>query len=362
MARLTGFCLLAALLGICLATEDAEHLKKIRHLCLKSLEKVKPGTDEEHLKHGTGIYTTMLAGHPDLRHYFIGHENYTEEQIEKSAFFKKQGQKILTSIHMLANSYDNPAAFKAYTRDVVDRHERINVELESKLWKEFWDIFLEFLAKHETVDDETKAAWHELGTKFSEEAVKHHHIDHEHLKHEREILMKSLHKVEPGLNAHGIQNGLDLYKVMLGGHPNLRKYFKGKEHFTPDDIQKSIFFKKQGQRLLVAVHVLAASYDCPDTFRAYIRDLLERHERIDVHLEADVWKMFFDEILLEFLAKKETVSDEEKKAWHELGHHFVDETLDYLVFKKNGSNITANYQNDKGDSSSKQRNHRKLES
>lgn len=52
--------------------------------------------------------------------------------------------------------------------------------------------------------------------------------------------------------------------------PDLRKYFKGAEHYTADDVQKSERFAKQGQRILLAVHFIVVSADRPDVIKGRI--------------------------------------------------------------------------------------------
>ncbi|VDK77365.1 unnamed protein product [Anisakis simplex] len=60
------------------------------------------------------------------------------------------------------------------------------------------------------------------------------------------LCMKSLEKARVGKDPDSIQHGRDFYKYMFGHYPDLRKYFKGAEKFTPEDVQKSERFTKQG--------------------------------------------------------------------------------------------------------------------
>ncbi|KHJ98298.1 hypothetical protein OESDEN_01720 [Oesophagostomum dentatum] len=50
---------------------------------------------------------------------------------------------------------------------------------------------------------------------------------------------KSLELCAIGGGPKEIQNAKDFYKYMFTNHPDLRKYFKGAENFTADDVQKS---------------------------------------------------------------------------------------------------------------------------
>ncbi|KAI6212287.1 GLOBIN domain-containing protein [Aphelenchoides besseyi] len=88
-------------------------------------------------------------------------------------------------------------------------------------------------------------------------------------------LFDSLDKAKATLE--GKQNGLDFYKFFFTNFPQLRIHFRGAEHYTADDVQKSERFEKQGKRLLLALHFLAASYDHPDVIKAYARELVIRH-------------------------------------------------------------------------------------
>lgn len=60
----------------------------------------------------------------------------------------------------------------------------------------------------------------------------------------RQIMLDSLKPVfvEP----QNEQNGKDFYKFFFTNYPDLRKYFKGAEHYVADDVQKSERFAKQG--------------------------------------------------------------------------------------------------------------------
>uniref|UniRef100_A0A915BXR3 Globin family profile domain-containing protein n=1 Tax=Parascaris univalens TaxID=6257 RepID=A0A915BXR3_PARUN len=142
-------------------------------LCRKSLQNVPCGLGAKEIEHGTDLYALIFDKHPELRHYFKGHENFTGAQVKASDHFKKQGQTLLLACHALANMLDDPASFKAYSREIIDRHLRINVHLDPKLWSAFWAIFLDFLSTKGSVDDATKDAWFQLGKQFSDECLSH---------------------------------------------------------------------------------------------------------------------------------------------------------------------------------------------
>ncbi|VDK64508.1 unnamed protein product [Anisakis simplex] len=79
----------------------------------------------------------------------------------------------MLACHALADMQDDPSTFKAYSREIIDRHLRMNIHLEPKWWNDFWQIFLEFLETKGPVDDATKKAWLELGKQFSDECLAH---------------------------------------------------------------------------------------------------------------------------------------------------------------------------------------------
>ncbi|VDK38692.1 unnamed protein product [Gongylonema pulchrum] len=90
-----------------------------------------------------------------------------------------------------------------------------------------------------------------------------------------------------GTDETAIQHGINFYKYMFGYHSDLRKYFKGAENFTPEDVQNSERFAKQGQRILLATRVVVNTYDDPDTFKAYAREMVNRH--IKFKMDRSLW-------------------------------------------------------------------------
>lgn len=138
---------------------------------------------------------------------------------------------------------------------------------------------------------------------------------------------RTLNSANVGTGSAEIQNGKDFYKFMFGNFPDLRVYFKGAENFTPDDVQKSERFEKQGQRILLACHILASTFDEPDVFKAYARETVNRHRQFK--MDPALWSAFFA-VFVGYLKTKTTVSAEEEKAWSELGKVFAAEALDHL--------------------------------
>ncbi|WKY10083.1 hypothetical protein Q1695_002436 [Nippostrongylus brasiliensis] len=125
------------------------------------------------------------------------------------------------------------------------------------------------------------------------------------------------------------QNGIDFYKFFFTNHKDLRKFFKGAEKFSADDVQKSERFEKLGTSLLLAVHILANTYDNEAVFDGWVRELMNRHEKRGV--DAKLWKIFFDDIWVPFLESKGAkVSDDTKAAWKELNKKFNSEAQHQL--------------------------------
>lgn len=119
------------------------------------------------------------------------------------------------------------------------------------------------------------------------------------------------------------RNGKDFYKHLFTTVPDLRKYFKGAENFTADDVEKSDRFGRQGEALLMSLYVLSDTITDPVAFKAFSQDLAHRH--VPRNVGPDLFAAFFP-VLLAFLATKGAVSDETKTAWTELAHKFVAET------------------------------------
>ncbi|KAI6198423.1 Glb-1 [Aphelenchoides besseyi] len=137
-------------------------------------------------------------------------------------------------------------------------------------------------------------------------------------------LFDSLEKAKATLE--GKQNGLDFYKFFFSNFPQLRIYFRGAEHYNADDVQKSERFEKQGKRLLLALHFLAASYDHPDVIKAYARELVIRHK--PYKMTEGLWHAFWD-VWIAYLETRMDVKKETRFAWTKVGKIFSDEADSY---------------------------------
>ncbi|XGW01616.1 hypothetical protein V3C99_014051 [Haemonchus contortus] len=139
---------------------------------------------------------------------------------------------------------------------------------------------------------------------------------------------KSLETLMPiGTAQEQIQGAKEFYKYMFSHHPDLRKYFKGAEHFTADDVQKSDRFDKQGQRIQLAMHILADTFDDEPTFRAYARETINRHRQYK--MAPELWSAFFD-VFVNFLQSRGKLTDEQKAAWKQVGEVFNEECQKHL--------------------------------
>lgn len=118
--------------------------------------------------------------------------------------------------------------------------------------------------------------------------------------------------------------GLDFYKFMFTEFPDLRKYFKGAQNYTVADIEKSERFLKQGQRMLLGMHLIAATYDQPDVLKAYAREMVNKHRQFKMDIA--LWSAFFD-VWLAFMATRGTVDEKTKQAWKSAGKTFADECV-----------------------------------
>uniref|UniRef100_A0A915LGI3 Globin family profile domain-containing protein n=1 Tax=Meloidogyne javanica TaxID=6303 RepID=A0A915LGI3_MELJA len=114
------------------------------------------------------------------------------------------------------------------------------------------------------------------------------------------LCLESLSKIKIGTGPEEKQNGKDFYKYFFTNYPDLRVYFKGAEKYTADDVQKSERFEKQGQRILLAMHLTARVY---------------ADEKIKLKAFWTVWTGF--------LATKISLDEGHKTAWMTLGQDFA---------------------------------------
>nr|CCC54336.1 myoglobin-1 [Heligmosomoides bakeri] len=139
----------------------------------------------------------------------------------------------------------------------------------------------------------------------------------------------SLHVVPLGKTDDKKYNGRSFYEYFFSHHPEHRKYFKGAESFTADDVAKSDRFEKLGNGLLLSVNVLANTYDNEDVFRAFVRETIDRH--VSRGLDPALWKAFWG-IWEKFLESKgHALTADEKAAWEALGTRFNDEAQQQLA-------------------------------
>ncbi|WKY11234.1 hypothetical protein Q1695_003084 [Nippostrongylus brasiliensis] len=139
---------------------------------------------------------------------------------------------------------------------------------------------------------------------------------------------KSLESSVPiGTEPSEIQGAKDFYKYMFTHHADLRRFFKGAQEFTAEDVQNSERFEKQGQRILLAVYILANTFDDEKVFRAYVRETINRHRQYK--MEPELWAAFFT-VYANFLDSRGALTDQQKAAWKQMGEVFDDESQKHL--------------------------------
>uniref|UniRef100_A0AC34PYA8 Globin family profile domain-containing protein n=1 Tax=Panagrolaimus sp. JU765 TaxID=591449 RepID=A0AC34PYA8_9BILA len=142
---------------------------QVKQLCRQSLPKV--GTDPAAIQNGVDFYKFFFTNHPNLRSYFKGAEDYDAEAVQKSERFARLGTGMITSNTVMADLYDDPEVFKAYIRELVDRHRER--KLAPELWGIFHSVFMSFLESKKPLTADEKAAWTQLGKDFADEANAH---------------------------------------------------------------------------------------------------------------------------------------------------------------------------------------------
>ncbi|KAK6041089.1 globin [Cooperia oncophora] len=162
--------LILALAGF-VAYATAMSPEDVKKNALAALEIVPLGTTPEKVQNGKDFYKYFFTNHQENRKYFKGAESFTADDVQKSDRFTKLGTGLLMSVHILANTYDNEMVFRAFVRDLMDRHKDRGVD--PKLWKGFWGIYEAFLeSKGKALSADQKAAIDAIGTRFNEEAQK----------------------------------------------------------------------------------------------------------------------------------------------------------------------------------------------
>uniref|UniRef100_A0A915EHI4 Globin family profile domain-containing protein n=1 Tax=Ditylenchus dipsaci TaxID=166011 RepID=A0A915EHI4_9BILA len=111
------------------------------------------------------------------------------------------------------------------------------------------------------------------------------------------------------------QNGLDFYKF-----------------FSPTILT----CEKQGHRILLAMHIVAKTYEDPMIFHAYIREVVNRHRqfKMEPSLWVAFWTVFTGYLESKNAAVNEKLSQDTKEAWMELGQEFATVAREHL--KKSG--------------------------
>ncbi|PIO72386.1 globin [Teladorsagia circumcincta] len=157
---------LAGFVAFTSAMSDADVKKNF----LAALESAPLGSTPEKIQNGKDFYKFLFTNNPEVRKYFKGAESFTADDVQKSDRFATQGSALLTSVHILADTYDNEMIFRAFVRDLMNRHKERG--LDPKLWKDFWGIFEKFLNERKALSADQKTAIETLGTRFNEEAQK----------------------------------------------------------------------------------------------------------------------------------------------------------------------------------------------
>ncbi|CAB3398785.1 unnamed protein product [Caenorhabditis bovis] len=157
-------------------TEDYQEVvsmdrKRIRDLCVESLQDLMVGTSPKHIANGKGFYEYSFGNFPELRVYFKGAEHYTVEDVKKSQRFEDKGQRALLACHLVANIYDNDDVFRGYIRETINRHRQY--KMDPALWEGFWTVWTGYMASAGCLTDEQRAAWMQLGKDFNAECQVH---------------------------------------------------------------------------------------------------------------------------------------------------------------------------------------------
>ena len=136
----------------------------------------------------------------------------------------------------------------------------------------------------------------------------------------QQLCLESIKDLKVGIGQEEQQNGKDFYKYFFGNYPQLRVYFKGAENYTPADVQKSERFEKQGQRLLLAMHLCANIFANKMVFEMFVREQVNRHRQFK--LDPALWTAFWT-VWTGFLESKGKLSEKHKDAWFQLGKQFA---------------------------------------
>ncbi|GMR60461.1 hypothetical protein PMAYCL1PPCAC_30656 [Pristionchus mayeri] len=134
-----------------------------------------------------------------------------------------------------------------------------------------------------------------------------------------QILCDSLSLAVVGNGEPPVENGQELYQFLFKIDPRMQSHFLGAHEFMGQDPKQNTRFAKQGQRLLMSIHTIAANFDNPEAFDKNVSDLIKRHE--DRMVEPGLWKLFFPFFAL-FIKTKGDLTPIEEDAWRQLGDRF----------------------------------------
>ncbi|GMT06363.1 hypothetical protein PENTCL1PPCAC_28537 [Pristionchus entomophagus] len=134
-----------------------------------------------------------------------------------------------------------------------------------------------------------------------------------------QILCDSLSVAVVGIGEPPVENGQEFYQFLFHIHPRLQAHFVGADEFMGQDPKQPTKFAKQGQRLLMAIHTIAAAFDNPEAFHKNVSDLIKRHR--DRNVDPFLWREFFG-YFVTFLKTKGEMAPIEEAAWLQLGLRF----------------------------------------
>ncbi|KAF8355985.1 hypothetical protein PRIPAC_97608 [Pristionchus pacificus] len=143
--------------------------------------------------------------------------------------------------------------------------------------------------------------------------------DDEEKKLTSQILCDSLSLAIVGNGEPPVENGQEFYQFLFTIDPRLQSHFVGADEFMGQDPKEPTKFAKQGQRLLMAIHTMAASFDDSEAFDKTVSDLIKRHK--DRHVDPALWNKFFGWFVT-FLKSKGELTSIEEDAWKQLGIRF----------------------------------------
>uniref|UniRef100_A0A915L0L0 Globin family profile domain-containing protein n=1 Tax=Romanomermis culicivorax TaxID=13658 RepID=A0A915L0L0_ROMCU len=280
---------------------------------------------------GVAFYTHMFTVAPQLRQFFKGSENVKPEDVKTNTRFMRQGQRLLLSMHLLLEIADTPV-FEPYMRDLMDKHIRMKIDIE--LYHAFFHlVWYGYLEKMAGMSDFEKKEWDafrdEIFMPAAKKCVKGCCDDQrsgsfsflvkiklfiESILYGSDQRMVNLQILKAQLEKVPVNeaNGVAFYKHMFTVTPHLRQFFKGSENIKPEEVKDSSRFMRQGQRLLLSVHLLVETAETP-LFESYVTEVMDKHKRFKIDFE--IYNAFFELVLYGYLEKMTGMSDQEKQEW-----------------------------------------------